>query len=75
MKRKKLTLGKITIANLNNSELANIYGGETTACGTIEFSDCKYCWIETETTGGSWLPCITVDDCGHTGEVTCQGTW
>ena len=74
MKRKKLTLGKITIANLNNSELANVIGGETIGCGTIELSDCKYCWPETDTTVGTWLPCISVDDCGHTGYWFCVPT-
>jgi hypothetical protein len=52
-KKSKLTLKKATIANLNNLELANVYGGvETdgctfTDCCTFDFTNCKLCQIET----------------------------
>lgn len=47
IKKRKLTLGKSTIANLDKLKLARIFGGEeTTTCGTIEFTGCKDCQIE-----------------------------
>jgi hypothetical protein len=52
LKKQKLTLGKSTIANLNDLKLANVYGGaETdgctfTDCCTFDFTNCKLCQIE-----------------------------
>ncbi|NIM12039.1 MAG: rSAM-modified peptide [Candidatus Aminicenantes bacterium] len=61
-KKQKLTLKKATIANLNDLELANVYGGgETDDCTLTcecnsELTDCKQCQIET----------------GNTEEPTCE---
>jgi hypothetical protein len=48
LKKQKLTLGKSTIANLNNLELANVYGGIETV--SLCVTDCKQCQIETIST-------------------------
>ena len=43
---KKLSLNKKTVANLNNKEMQDIYGGETvepTVCKTRCITDCVAC--------------------------------
>jgi hypothetical protein len=60
-KKQKLTLGKSTIANLNDLELANAHGGtrytpdpptttQAAECQSFWVTDCKDCWIETDYT-------------------------
>jgi len=71
---KKLALGKRTIANLDANVMMQIKGMGTDFCTATCESICPDQCPETETTVGSWLPCISVDDCGHTGLWHCVPT-
>jgi hypothetical protein len=71
-KRQKLTLGKSTIANLNDLELANAYGGTRTPptttlaaeCQSFYVTDCKDCMIETDYT--------LIEPCPTNGTPSCN---
>ncbi|NIM11004.1 MAG: rSAM-modified peptide [Candidatus Aminicenantes bacterium] len=64
---RKFTLNKETVANLNNRELAKVYGG--TNCTDVSFciTDCKTCWQETLVTDE---PECSASQCDPTNE-TC----
>lgn len=60
MKKKKLSLNKKTITNLNNSEMNQVLGGTGMLCGGTEQTNCQQYTCD-NTCGGT---------CGGCGDVT-----